>query len=383
MFFTLVSVLLCVSFSTQDLNGPRAVSSLKLVLVVAKHGTKAPMYSFPSDPNSDVKKWPDGAGQITAIGKMQLFRLGELIRKLYNGYISEIYKKEQFQIEATMVERTMISGATLAAGLWPPRRHQMWHDTIYWQPIPIYPNFLDKSLLALTPSMCPRYYREQNETVRVFNERDPQYKDIFDLMTVNTGANITTCSQMYMVWEVLSSQLENNMPIPHWSKEIFPEKLLPIISRIYRMATIRNLKMTRLVNGLFLEYMMEMMALKKNNSSPDVRMYVHVGHDVTLLSLVMALGFPEPLVMPSGAALFYELHINPATSSGWEVKVLRVNNNHEGPTHPEVLELPHCPYPCDYNLFHKNSARFIPENWSKECHDLDSPSDEPPGKQRK
>lgn len=55
--------------------------------------------------------------------------------------------------------------------------------------------------------MCPRYYKEQNETVRVFDERDPQYKDIFDLMTKHTGANVTTCSQMYMVWEVLSSQV--------------------------------------------------------------------------------------------------------------------------------------------------------------------------------
>lgn len=77
-----------------------------------------------------------------------MFRLGELLRKLYNGFLSDIYSKEKFQIEATMVERTMLSAATFAAGLWPPRRHQMWHDTIYWQPIPIYPNFLDKSLVS-------------------------------------------------------------------------------------------------------------------------------------------------------------------------------------------------------------------------------------------
>uniref|UniRef100_A0A1B6LHZ7 2-phosphoxylose phosphatase 1 n=1 Tax=Graphocephala atropunctata TaxID=36148 RepID=A0A1B6LHZ7_9HEMI len=371
-----VSVL-CIVYSSADLNGPRAVSSLKLVIVVAKHGTKAPMYSFPNDPNLSMKNWPDGAGQVTKVGKMQLFRLGQLLRKMYNGFLSEIYLKEKFQLEATMVERTMLSAATLAAGLWPPRRHQMWHDTIYWQPVPVYPNFLDKSLLALNPSMCPRYYKEQNETIKLFNERDPEYREIFDLMTLNTGANVTTCSQMYMVWEVLTSQLENDLPVPQWTKEIFPEKLLPIISRIYRIATIRNLKMVRLVNGLLIEYLLTMMNMKKNNANPEVGMYVHVGHDVTLLALLTALGYQEAQVLSSGTALIFELHLNPAMSSGWELKVLKMTNSHEGPSQPAVLDLPSCTHPCDFNVFAANTAKYIPTNWARECEDMNSPSDIP------
>ncbi|KAG8298050.1 hypothetical protein J6590_023302 [Homalodisca vitripennis] len=232
-------------------------------------------------------------------------------------------------------------------------------------------------LLALNPSMCPRYYKEQNETVKLFNERDPEYKDIFDLMTLNTGANVTTCSQMYMVWEVLSSQLENDLPLPHWTKEIFPEKLLPIISRIYRIATIRNLKMVRLVNGLFIEYIMTMMNMKKNNTSPDVTMYVHVGHDVTLLALLTALGYQEAQILSSGTALIFELHLNPAMSSGWEVKVLKVVNNHEEPAQPALMDLPSCTHPCDFNVFLTNTAKYIPTNWARECEDLNSPSDIP------
>lgn len=64
-----------------------------------------------------------------------------------------------------------------------------------------------------------------------------------------------------------------------------------------------------------------MMNMKKTNRSPDVTMYAHIGHDVTMLSLLTALGYEEPQVVNAGTALIFELHLNPVVSSGWEVKV--------------------------------------------------------------
>lgn len=64
-----------------------------------------------------------------------------------------------------------------------------------------------------------------------------------------------------------------------------------------------------------------MMNMKKTNKSPDVNMYVHVGHDVTMISLLTALGYEEPQIVSSGTAFLFELHLNPVVSSGWEVKV--------------------------------------------------------------
>ncbi|CAG7825207.1 unnamed protein product [Allacma fusca] len=44
------------------------LTTLRLAQVVYRHGDRAPMYIYPTDPYTDVQKyWPNGLGQLTRV----------------------------------------------------------------------------------------------------------------------------------------------------------------------------------------------------------------------------------------------------------------------------------------------------------------------------
>lgn len=77
-------------------------------------------------------------------GKQQMYKLGQMLRNIYDGFLSEHYMPKEFIAQSTMEERTYMSAATLLAGLYPPKTYQIWNPAIDWQPIPIYSTNLDK-----------------------------------------------------------------------------------------------------------------------------------------------------------------------------------------------------------------------------------------------
>lgn len=76
-----------------------------------------------------------------------MYRVGQHLREMYYGLLSKLYKRSQILVQSTLVDRTILSAATLLAGLYPPHGHQLWNPDIAWQPVPIYPNLLDKTLV--------------------------------------------------------------------------------------------------------------------------------------------------------------------------------------------------------------------------------------------
>ena len=78
------------------------------------------------------------------LGKQQMYKLGQTFRNMYNGFLNEHYISKEFKAQSTMSERTLMSAATLLAGLYPPKTYQIWSSTINWQPIPVYSTDIDK-----------------------------------------------------------------------------------------------------------------------------------------------------------------------------------------------------------------------------------------------
>ncbi|KAG8288120.1 hypothetical protein J6590_023485 [Homalodisca vitripennis] len=145
-----VAVRYCLSASPEpptlvERRGSRAVSTLQFVAVFARHGNRGPYGNFPSYPYplNDTRTWPYGRLQISRRGRTQMFNLGTKFRSLYNGFLSLNYKSEEFKAYSTLTDRTIMSAQLLLAGLYPSHGDQLWNKKILWDPVPVFPTYLD------------------------------------------------------------------------------------------------------------------------------------------------------------------------------------------------------------------------------------------------
>ena len=87
-FFVFLPSLLLVTGSSST----QAPSTLKFVQILFRHGDRNPNRPWgPQDPNPE-SAWPQGWGQLTNLGKAQLYQLGEQTRHRYAKFLSREYK---------------------------------------------------------------------------------------------------------------------------------------------------------------------------------------------------------------------------------------------------------------------------------------------------
>lgn len=68
-----------------------------------------------------------------------MYKKGQIFRRLYNGFLSDLYLDSEILVKTTNTRRTFMSAAMVLAGMYPPKDYQKWSDSeTVWQPIPIY-----------------------------------------------------------------------------------------------------------------------------------------------------------------------------------------------------------------------------------------------------
>lgn len=78
-----------------------------------------------------------------------MYKKGQTLRHLYNGYLSDLYLKNEIVIKTTHADRTFMSAAMVLAGLYPPVNYQKWSDyETVWTPIPIYSDSPDHGMVC-------------------------------------------------------------------------------------------------------------------------------------------------------------------------------------------------------------------------------------------
>lgn len=78
-----------------------------------------------------------------------MFKKGQFLRSIYNGYISDLYLDNETSIKTTNIMRTYMSAAMVLAGMYPPKSYQKWSNLeTVWQPIPIYNDSPDHGLVC-------------------------------------------------------------------------------------------------------------------------------------------------------------------------------------------------------------------------------------------
>lgn len=94
-------------------------------------------------------------------GKQNMYKKGQILRRLYNGFLSDLYLDSEILIKTTNKTRTYMSAAMVLAGMYPPKGYQKWSDTeTVWQPIPIYNNSPDHGTVCMqyAPILITLYY---------------------------------------------------------------------------------------------------------------------------------------------------------------------------------------------------------------------------------
>lgn len=80
-----------------------------------------------------------------------MYEKGKLLRRLYNGFLSDLYLDGEIVIKTTNLSRTFMTASMVLAGMYPPKYYQKWSDDLetVWQPILISTDSPDQSEVCL------------------------------------------------------------------------------------------------------------------------------------------------------------------------------------------------------------------------------------------
>ncbi|KAH9638955.1 hypothetical protein HF086_005036 [Spodoptera exigua] len=161
---------------------PYESKTLRLVVILFRHGARTPVESYNSDPYKNYQ-WPEGLGGLTNAGKLQLYELGKKYRSYYANFIPEEYYDKDVFVRSSDKSRCLMSAYTFLAGLYPPTERQLWHPELPWQPVPVHslPKELDNSMRSVVP--------------------------------------------VDFLYSTLLSEQEAGLKLPEWTRTVFPSKM--------------------------------------------------------------------------------------------------------------------------------------------------------------
>uniref|UniRef100_A0A915LZQ6 Acid phosphatase n=1 Tax=Meloidogyne javanica TaxID=6303 RepID=A0A915LZQ6_MELJA len=349
-----VLFLLILVFGNTLQNGVYEEDKLLLVHTIWRHGDRAPITTYPTDPNGE-NRWPFGFGELTELGMRQQYSLGHLLRKRYildNKFISERYTPREIYIRSTDVNRTLASAQANLAGMFPmgvpgidiPDLPKKWPSR--WTPIPIH-------------------------TVPIYTDN------------VNIRLNFTLES-IGLLDDIIYIENLYNMTQPEWlTKEIQQhiynltfialDFYFGIEQQIYSPEMIR-LRGGNLLGDVVKRIKLKLECLNKNDSKcswiSNLKYFAYSAHDTTVAGFLCTLGDEESV---AGTALpHYTASISvelwQTKKYGPAIKILYHPAFHEK-YYPITGLTKGCPKGdlCPANIFNERSIKFIPININKEC----------------
>ncbi|NXU87880.1 PPAP phosphatase, partial [Xiphorhynchus elegans] len=361
-----------------------AERELKFVLVVFRHGDRTPIVSFPTDPHKE-SEWPQGFGQLTKTGMQQLFELGQYVRKRYSSFLNSTYNRQEFYIQSTDYDRTIMSAQSYLSGLFPPTSSQIWNPELLWQPIPvhIFQKSTERRLNFPLPD-CPRFDELQSETQtsREFQNRIQPYMDFIQTMAVNTGLELNNLKildnfQLWNTYDTLHCEGIHNYTLPVWATKDVIDKMekLAELSLLSLFGLYKTEEKSRLQGGVLVNIILNSIKQAANSSKPR-KMEVYSAHDTTVGALQMALNIFNGKLPPYAACQFFELY----QESNFSMLLIRrysieMHYRNDTSKDPYLLTLPGCTSSCPLEKFAELVSPVITDNWSRECGKKDKMKD--------
>nr|XP_025705214.1 testicular acid phosphatase [Callorhinus ursinus] len=362
---------------------PRALTEgpLVFVAVVFRHGDRAPLASYPTDPHKEAVTtlWPRGLGQLTGEGVRQQLELGRFLRSRYEAFLSPEYRREEVYVRSTDFDRTLESAQANLAGLFPeaaPGRPEA-----AWRPIPVHtvPVTEDK-LLRFPTRSCPRYHellREATEAAE-YQTALEGWTDFLTHLENYTGLSLVG-EPLRRAWKVLDTlmcQQAHGLPLPSWASPNVLRTLAQISALDIgaHVGPPRAAEKAQLTGGILLDAILANFSRVQRLGLP-LKMVMYSAHDSTLLALQGALGLYDGHTPPYAACLGFEFRRrlgDPDEDAGNVTISLFYRNDSTGL--PLPLSLPGCPRACPLGRFRQLTAPARPPAHGVPCHGSPEPA---------
>ncbi|KAF7634523.1 hypothetical protein Mgra_00006095 [Meloidogyne graminicola] len=365
---------------------------LLLVHVIWRHGDRAPISIYPTDPNKE-DLWPYGFGELTEVGMHQQYNLGHLLRKRYiieNKFISERYSPKEIYIKSTDVNRTLISAQANLAGMFPigipgiDYPANKWPSN--WTPIAVHTENFFTDNVGNFDAFCPRaeqlfkkiqkssgYLKIQKENTKFFEFISQKTQKNYSLENISDLDDIIYIENLY------------NMTQPEWLTKEVQERIynLSYIANDFYFGiepSIYSPEMIKLRGGNILGDIIKRINLKikclnKNNNECNwilnLKYYAYSAHDTTIAGFLCTLGDEEKVTgktLPHyTASVSIELWLTKLY--GPAIKILYHPAFHKKyyPITGLIFGCPEGKEFCPLNIFTKRSLKFMPLNIKKEC----------------
>uniref|UniRef100_A0A6P7FSD2 acid phosphatase n=1 Tax=Diabrotica virgifera virgifera TaxID=50390 RepID=A0A6P7FSD2_DIAVI len=299
---------------------------------VVRHGQRIPVKFFPTSKYLDGEYWGNlGAGQLTNEGKRQLFALGQYTRRRYPNFLPLKYNASSFHAYTTDVDRTHMSAQSNIYSLFPATDEQVWRRNLNWQPIPIHPISRDE---FWGDSACPNFYILRTEALndKLSQSIDEEYAGVYKYISKYSGLDIKSYFQIHTVFDNFKIQEDVGLPLPDWSKAVYPEPITSIAGWLFEVFS-RTTQMKRLIKGRFLNKVVEYFEKMADDPKSSEKYQFYSGHDSNIASLLNSFGSFNPPYPPDFASTVYiELHfeswrhvVKVFSKDGDNVKQISVN----------------------------------------------------------
>ncbi|XP_054713192.1 lysosomal acid phosphatase-like [Uloborus diversus] len=352
----------------QYLSKPLLPRELIQLHMVFKHGHRSPFRIYNTDPNPR-ELWPEGLGQVTQLGRLQLFVLGRHLKQRYKHFITS--NPNEIEMQSSDAFRCMNSAYCFLAGLYPPDEEREFMSNFPWQPI--FVNYVpepDEKYLQSNPN-CPKYEAckarvRQSTEVRHFNNK---YREFFEYWHVGADKVIINFDNAGDLYKTLSVESDSNLTIPRWALKYWDELVhMADVSYYYHFMTKQQ---QRLRGGPILGLMLERMKDRIQGNNNQIKVYGYSGHGSNIAAIQCTLLSYDMKHAPHAAIIVLELYRE--MRGGHTVRFLYYNSSHpeRQVEDPFVFVLPGCSEFCPVELFEEFLSDIVPEDWDSECEEDD------------
>lgn len=136
--------------------------------------------------------------------------LGQWLRRRYKNFLSDTYNASDIYAQSSDTDRTLMSVQVNLAGLFPPKKNQVWNSELLWLPIPIHTTpVTSDNLIAPAIPECPSYHKAFDQYVassemKMFRETN---RPLYEFLSVHTGAEVSHFDDVWSVTDIYDSWL--------------------------------------------------------------------------------------------------------------------------------------------------------------------------------